>query len=142
MKYVLSQQYKHQNKVIDIVLVSLLLTLNIFHNFFLLFLLLNLKRSLLAGNDSSNCYIFMLIIVTHKMAIMSLQTHIIHWKKLKKLIAKCFPKLIIWNKILQKIVWLWWKLIVFLNTHFLCKNYAVHNINIKARIRIIIPSLY
>ena len=139
MKYVLSQQQRHQNEVTDIVLVSLALALNIFHNFFLLFLSLNLNRSLLAGNDSSNCYIFMLIIVTHNMAIMSLQTHIIHWKKFKKFIAKCFPKLIIWNKILQKIVWLWWKLIVFLNICFIFKNYAVHNINI---VRIIIPSLY
>ena len=109
---------------------------------FLLFLLLNLNKSLLAGNDSSNCYIFMLIIVTHKMAIMSLQIHIIHWKKIKKIIAKCFPKLIIWKKILQKVFWLFWKLIVFLNICFLCKNYAVHNINIKAGVRIVIPSLY
>ena len=31
---------------------------------------------------------------------------------------------------------------VFLNICFLYKNYAAHNINIKARVRIIIPSLY
>ena len=68
---------------------SLLLTLNLFHNFFLLFLLLKLKRSLLAGNYSSNCHVFMFISVLHNMAIMSLQTHFIHWKKFKKLIEKC-----------------------------------------------------
>ena len=34
VRYVQSWQYKHQNDVIDIVLVFLLLTLNIFHNFF------------------------------------------------------------------------------------------------------------
>ena len=68
---------------------SLLLTLNLFRNFFLLFLLLKLKRSLLAGNYSSNCHVFMFISVLHNMAIMSLQTHFIHWKKFKKLIEKC-----------------------------------------------------
>ena len=40
---------------------------------------MTLNRSPLAGNDSSNFYIFMLIIVTHNMAI----THIIHWEKNK-----------------------------------------------------------
>ena len=74
---------KHQNQVIDIVVVSLSITLSIFHQFFLLFLLLTLNKSLLAGNDSSNCYIFMLIIVTHSTALMSLQAHIIHRKKFK-----------------------------------------------------------
>ena len=39
--------------------------------------LLTLNRSPLAGNDSSNCYIFMLVTVTHNMAV----THIIRWKK-------------------------------------------------------------
>ena len=29
-----------------------------------------------------------------------------------------------------------------LNTRFLCKNYVIHNINIKARVRNIIPSLF
>ena len=33
---------------------------------------------------------------------MPLQTHNIHWKKLKNRNGKRFPKLIIWNKILQK----------------------------------------
>ena len=76
----------------------------------------------------------MLISVSHSMAIM-LQTHIIHWRKLKKIIEKCFPKLIIWNKILQKIIWLRQKVIVFLNTRFLCKNYAICNVNIQARVK-------
>ena len=31
---------------------------------------------------------------------------------------------------------------MFLNICFLYKNYAVHNINIEARVRNIIPSLY
>ena len=79
----LSQQQRYQNEITDFALASLSLTLNIFHNFFLLFLLLTLNRSLHAGNDSSNRYIFMLIIVMHNMAIMLLQTHIIHWKKFK-----------------------------------------------------------
>ena len=47
----------YQKDVIDIVLVSLLLTLNIFYNFFLLFLLLTPNRSPLAGKYSSNCCI-------------------------------------------------------------------------------------
>ena len=34
VKYVQSQQYKHQNDATDVVLVFLLLTLNIFHTFF------------------------------------------------------------------------------------------------------------
>ena len=29
-----------------------------------------------------------------------------NWKKVKKKTKKCFPKLIIWSKILQKIIWL------------------------------------
>ena len=66
--------------------------------FFLLFLLLTLNRSPLTGNGSSYCYIFMLITVTHNIAV----THIIHWKKIRKLFGKSFQKLIIWNKILQK----------------------------------------
>ena len=33
VKYVQSQQLKHQNAVIDVVLIFLLLTLNIFHTF-------------------------------------------------------------------------------------------------------------
>ena len=34
----------------------------------------------------------MLISFSHSIAIMSLQTHIIHWRKLKKFIGKRFPK--------------------------------------------------
>ena len=41
-----------------------------------------------------------------------------------------------------KTIWLWRKLIVFLNTGFLWKNYAIHNINIKARAKNIILSLF
>ena len=31
---------------------------------------------------------------------------------------------------------------VFLNTHFLWNNSAIHNINIKARVKYVIPSLF
>ena len=82
-----------QNEVIDNVLVSLSLTLNIFYNFFLLFLMLTLSRSPLARMTVQ-------IVIWHNMAI----THIVRWKKIKKPFGKCFQKLIIWNKILQKIV--------------------------------------
>ena len=44
----------------------------------------------------------MLISVWHSMAILSLQTHIINWRKLKKIVGKYILKKITWNKILQK----------------------------------------
>ena len=50
---------RHQNHVIDFVLVSLLLTLNIFH-FFLVFLLLTINRSMFFGILGWN------LVVTHK----------------------------------------------------------------------------
>ena len=34
------------------------------------------------------------------------------------------------------------KPIVFLNARLLCKDYAIHNINIKAPVKNIIPSLF
>ena len=67
---------------------SLSLTLNIFYNFVLLFLFLNLHRSPLAGNGISNSYILILITVTHNMAI----SHIIHWRKRKKTLWKMFSE--------------------------------------------------
>ena len=48
------------------------------------FQFLTLNRSLVARNDSSNCYVVLLISFD--------QCHIINWRKLKKLIGKCFPK--------------------------------------------------
>ena len=62
----------------------------------------------------------------------------LHWRNLKKLIENCFPKLIMWNTILQKIIWFWQKLSMFLNT----RNYPFHNMSIKARVKNIIPSLF
>ena len=44
MKYVQSEQYRHQNDVSDIVLVSLLLTLNIFHTFFSVFFCVDFEQ--------------------------------------------------------------------------------------------------
>ena len=138
MKYVLSQQKRHQSEVIDIALVSFSLTLSIFYNFFLLFLLLNLNRSPLAGNDISNCYIFMLIIVTHSMAI----THIIHWKKVKKSLRKMFSKTNFMEQDSSK------NRLALVKTsrvskHMfsaqkLCCSYAEYK---KARVRNIVPSL-
>ena len=55
----------------------------------------------------------MLISVSHSLAILLLQTHISHRE------MKCILKLIILNKIAQKIIRLRQKLIVFLNTRFL-----------------------
>ena len=46
---------------------------------------------ILAGNDSPNRYIFILISVPHSMTIMSLQTHI-RWRKLKKICRKMFSQ--------------------------------------------------
>ena len=139
MKYVLYQQQRNQNKVIDIPLVSLSLTLNIFHNFFLLFLFLILNRPILAGNDISNCYIFLLIIVTHNMDI----THIIHRKKNKKTLWKMFSgtnfmeqdysknhlALVKTNRVSKYVIFV---------QKLCCSNYEYK----KARVRNIVPSLY
>ena len=72
---------------------------------------------------------------------MSLQTHIIHLGNLKNVTGKYFPKLVIGHKILQNTIWIWQKLIVFLNTRFQCKYYAIHKINIKVQVKNI-PSLF
>ena len=50
----------------------------------------------------------------------------------QKMVLLQKKRVIIWNNILQKIVWLWRKLIVFLNTR----------INKMAQVRSIIPSLF
>ena len=65
------------------------------------------------------------------MAIMSLKTHIIHWRKLEKTHREMFSRTnymeeystknhLALAKILQKIFWLQRKLIIFLNIRFLC----------------------
>ena len=121
---------------------SLSLTLNIFHNFFLLFLLLTLNRSLLAGNNCLNLYIFMLIIITHSMPINAVSNPYDSLEKIKENHRKMFSESNYMEQDPTKIVWLWWKLIEFRNICFLCKNYAVHNKNLKTRLRNIISSLY
>ena len=84
----------------------------------------------------------MLISVSHSMAIMSLQTHIIHWRKLKKIHRKMFSQTNYMKQDSTKNIWPWRKLFVFLNTCVLCNSDAIQNINIKARVKNIIPSLF
>ena len=52
---------------------------------------LTLNRLLLARNDSSNCYIVMFFSSFFWLVSFD-QFHILNWRKLKKLIGKCFPK--------------------------------------------------
>ena len=74
----------------DECLLGLLLTLNIFYNFFYCF-----YCSLLTGHH--------LLGMTFKLlslcwSVPFEQCHIIYWRKLKKLIGKCFPKLHVFYK--------------------------------------------
>ena len=76
---------RYQNEVIDIIMVSLLLTLNIYHNFFYHFYCWLWTDHYLLG---------MIVQIAISLCwSMSLdQYHIIHWRELKKFIEKCFPK--------------------------------------------------
>ena len=89
VKYVLSSQWRNQNDVIDIVLVSLLLTLNIFHIFFYCFYCWLWTGNYLLG---MTVQIVMYFCGSHNMAIMSLQIHIIHSRKLEKTHRETFPQ--------------------------------------------------
>ena len=69
----------------------------------------------------------MLIIVTHNMVI----THIIHWKKIKKLFGNVFRNKFYGTRFFKKSSSFVSKPIMFLNICFLRRNYAIHTMNTK-----------
>ena len=77
---------KTPKQVIDIVLVSSLLTLNIFHIFFYC-----LYCWLWTGHYLLGMTVKFVIFLCRSVSFD--QRHTIHWRKLKKLVGKCYPKL-------------------------------------------------
>ena len=87
-------------------LVSLLLTLNIFHKFFYCFYCWFWTCNYLLGMKV-RIVISLCWSVSHTARLYCRYKPIpFIGENWKKVIEKCFPKLTIWNKILQKIIWL------------------------------------